>query len=213
MSSMLVFGFKMKLRFRIRYLYRRLRRSTARFCLYKRKLVSGIVSLNLVSFSRIIINCFRSKGIDVSYLICKCGFLECHVTCIDTTPGFFLWVSGISKFTNHVVPRIYTRKQCKKQPSEMMYAVANTDGDCISLAPTSNLIGSMLNLSLKNVVIYCDRFFFFVSLPLKYSDIIRHISGLIGITCFFKHISICQWGLALIDASYQMNWNNNENNI
>lgn len=54
----------------------------------------------------------------------------------------------------------------------------------------------MLNLSLKTVVIYCDGLLFFLSLfdfkrlCLRNFDISRHISVLIGITCFSEHISV-----------------------
>lgn len=66
-------------------------------CLHKRKLyanaaldVFGVLTVprvfHLVLFGRIT-HRFKSKDTDVSYLICKCEFLECHVTYTDTTPS------------------------------------------------------------------------------------------------------------------------------
>lgn len=128
------FGIRFRFRLHSPYLSKVFK---ACLCLYKRKLYANAVrdasrSLSPPSAPSFfgITHRFKSKDTDVSYLICKCEFLECHVTYIDTASSQCFsssssFSSSLSAFNSEMQTMyLYWKTMLKTTETMMMNAVA-----------------------------------------------------------------------------------------
>lgn len=126
---------KFRFRFRFSYLFKVFKTC---FCLHKRKLCAIVVldiplsiSFHLGSFPRIT-HRFKSKDTDVSYLICKCEFLDCHVTYTLTHNTLFFFMNKRHSKAQTMSLRVFVlENNVKTNEREMINAVASKNGDCI----------------------------------------------------------------------------------